>query len=581
MNRFIAVLSLFFMLTIAACSTSRQVQAPVSKTAGETALEKDYLLVEAMKYHVLGDASSALALINQSIKRDSLCAACYYLQSDIYGGAGMYTEALEAADKARAIDSTNEWYAVMQATLNMRMGNLPQSIEQFEEVLILKGYNASVYYNLANLYTANNDFDKATAMLDTLELHEGYDDRISLLRQQVYYRMGYTDKSLEEAKKLNDFAPNTPHYIVLIGDAYSREADFVEAKKYYNQALAIDSLYPPAQLGMLDIYRRQEKHEAFFAELKRICANERFSLEDKSQYLSLVIQDQTLGKVGAAWINDIFESMFSIYPNDWNYTLLYTSYLMHIDQLDKAVDIFERYMAQPEYKDSYDAQEVYLSLLNNAQRWNELIAKADEILKAPKTKNKVEVYMLKSIGLWQLNKLGEAIKTLNTALKFTSTSDTIQRYDIYSLLGNIYYLNGEKKNTFTTYEKILEMKPDDVITLNNYAYYLSEGDERLTDALKMAKKVIEVEPNNPTYLDTYGWILYKMGLYSEAKNTFRQVMIYGNRSESVLSDHYGDVLFALEEYDTAILYYGYAIEAPDCENPDAIKAKIEKAKALK
>ncbi len=124
MNRFFVLVSLLFVLTIAACSTSRQVKAPTTpRTAGETALEKDYLLIEAMKHHVLGDAPSALALIGQSIKRDSLCAACYYLQSDIYGGAGMYEQAIEAADKARAIDSTNEWYAVMQATLNMRVGS--------------------------------------------------------------------------------------------------------------------------------------------------------------------------------------------------------------------------------------------------------------------------------------------------------------------------------------------------------------------------------------------------------------------------------------------------------------------------
>ncbi len=579
MNKCIVLLSFLFVLAVAACSTGSKVQTSSPKTAGEAILEKDYLLVEAMKYHVLGDASSALTLVGQAVKRDSLCAACYYLQSDIYGIAGMYKQAIEAVNKARAIDSTNEWYAVMQASINMRMGNLTQSIEQFEGILAKKGYNASVYYNLANLYIANNDFDQAMAMLDTIEVHEGYDDRISLSRQQAYYHMGDVDKSLAEAKKLNDFAPNTPQYIVLLGDAYAREGDMTEAKKYYTQALTIDSLYSPAQLGMMDVYRRSDKYEDFFAGLKKLCLNERLTLDEKGQYLSLVIQDPTLGKLGTPWLNDIFKEMFSTHPNDWNLTLLYVSYLGQSNQIDQAIDVFESYMAQPTYKDSYERQELYLWLLNNAERWSRLVEKSDVALKA--YSKDVQIYMFKSVGLWQLNRLDEAIKTLDTALKHTSQADTVQQYDLYTRIGDLYHQSGNKKKSFDAYDKALKINPEGIIVLNNYAYYLSEEGERLTDALKMSKKVIEVEPNNPTYLDTYGWILYKMGLYTEAKNIFRQAMLYGGRSESVLLDHYGDVLFALEEYDTAILYYDYAIEAPGCENPDEIKAKVEKAKSLK
>lgn len=580
MNRITALFSFLFVFVMVACSTGRQVQSTLpgsTRTAGETLLEKDYLLVEAMKYHVLGDASSALALVNQSIKRDSLCAACYYLQSDIYAGAGMYTQALEAANSAHAIDSTNEWYTLMQATINMRMGNLPQSIEQYEEVAAKQGYNPSVYVNLANLYGASNDFNQAMAMVDTLVNYEGYNEQVSLLRQQIYYSMGYTDKSLAEAIKLNDYSPNVPQYLVLLGEAYVREGDIAEAKNSYNQATAIDSLYPLAQIGLMDIYRRSGDYKSFFEELKKFCLNARVGLEEKGRYLSMVAEDPTLGKAGVPWLNGIFEEMSSTYATDWNFTLLHISYLMQSAQTEEALKVMENFMAQPAYKDSYEVQEIYLSLINSAQKWDMLVLKSDAALKSYKTKT--PLYMFKSIGLWQLKRLDEATKTLNTALKYTA--DTTQRYDIYALMGDLYHLNGNKKKSYATYEKALELNPNGVAVLNNYAYYLSEEGERLTDALKMSKKVIEVEPNNSTYLDTYGWILYKMELYGEAKNIFRQAMLYGGRSESVLLDHYGDVLFALEEYDTAILYYEYALEVPDCENPDEIRAKIEKAKAIK
>ncbi|MDR0659909.1 MAG: tetratricopeptide repeat protein [Prevotellaceae bacterium] len=580
MNRFIVLFSFLLVLAMAACSTGHQVQSSLSaspKTAGEFLLEKDYLLVEAVKHHVFGDASSALALINQSIKRDSLCAACYYLQSDVYAGAGMYRQALEAINNVRAIDSTNQWYTVMQATINMRMGNLSQSIEQYEEVTDKQGYNPSVYLNLASLYGASGDYTQAMAMVDTLENYEGYNERVSLLRQQIYYSMGYTDRSLAEAIKLNDYSPNVPQYITLVGDAYAREGDIREAKTYYNQALTIDSLYPPAQIGLLDVYRKTESYTEFFDELKKFCLSKRINLEEKGRYMAMVASDPTLGKVGIPWLNNIFEEMTSVYIADWDFTVLYISYLVQTNQIEHALKIMEGYMAQSTDKDSYGAQEVYLSLLNSAQKWASLVLKADEVLN--KNSKDVQFYMYKSVGLWQQNKLGEAVKTLNAALKHTS--DTAQRYDIYALMGDLYHLNGDKRKSYLTYEKALELNPSGIAVLNNYAYYLSEEGERLADALRMAKKVMDIEPNNPTYLDTYGWILYKMELYSEAKNVFRQAMLYGGRSESVLLDHYGDVLFALEEYDTAILYYEYALEAPDCENPEEIKVKIDKAKTIK
>lgn len=582
MNRILYLLFFFLVFTVVACSTGRQVQSSLTKSnipssANESSLEKDYLLVEAMKYHVLGDASSALALVNQAIKRDSLCAACYYLQSDIFAGAGMYSQASEASAKAVVLDSTNQWYQLMLANVTMRTGDIPTSISQFENLLDEFGYNPDVYFNLANLYGSSSNYDAAMAMLDTLEMRERYGEQISLSRQQLYYSAGYTDKLLDEAKKLNEYSPGNPQYITLLGDAYARENENDKAKEYYDQVLAVDSLYYPAQIGLMDIYRKQNSHDEFFNELRKLCLNNRFPLEEKGRYLSLVISDPTLGKIGLPKLNDIFKEMLLANSNDWNFILLYVSYLMQTEQGEEAITVLEGYMAQPTFDGRYEVQEIYLSLLNTTQKWDKLVVKSDEVLKT--NSNNMQLYMFKSVGLWQLNKLGEATKTLNTALKYTL--DTTQRYDIYALMGDLYHLNGEKKKSYSSYDKALELKPDGIIVLNNYAYYLSEEGERLTDALRMSKKVIEVEPNNPTYLDTYGWILYKMGLYSEAKNTFRQAIMFGGRSESVLLDHYGDVLFALEEYDTAILYYEFALEAPDVENVDVIKAKIEKAKSLK
>ncbi len=54
---------------------------------------------------------------------------------------------------------------------------------------------------------------------------------------------------------------------------------------------------------------------------------------------------------------------------------------------------------------------------------------------------------------------------------------------------------------------VLQWKDDNVMALNNYAYYLSEQGKDLHKAESMSYKTIKAEPNNGTYLDTYAWIL--------------------------------------------------------------------------
>lgn len=66
------------------------------------------------------------------------------------------------------------------------------------------------------------------------------------------------------------------------------------------------------------------------------------------------------------------------------------------------------------------------------------------------------------------------------------------------------------------------------------------------------------EPENSTYLDTYGWLLYLTGDYEQAKKYLKEAMVYGGKESAVILDHYAEALFALKEYNLAFLYWGNA-----------------------
>ena len=62
----------------------------------------------------------------------------------------------------------------------------------------------------------------------------------------------------------------------------------------------------------------------------------------------------------------------------------------------------------------------------------------------------------------------------------------------------------------------------DAQAYNNYAYSLVERDEDIEFALELAKKAIRLSPNSAPYLDTIGWIYYKLGQFDEAISYVRE-----------------------------------------------------------
>ena len=70
---------------------------------------------------------------------------------------------------------------------------------------------------------------------------------------------------------------------------------------------------------------------------------------------------------------------------------------------------------------------------------------------------------------------------------------------------------GQIEDSFATYEEALFLNPNDAYIMNNYAYRMALNGGDLMRAEQMSAECIKAEPNNPYYLDTYGWILHLRG----------------------------------------------------------------------
>lgn len=145
--------------------------------------------------------------------------------------------------------------------------------------------------------------------------------------------------------------------------------------------------------------------------------------------------------------------------------------------------------------------------------------------------------------------LEKAKESLELALKLDSTSSFI-----YSSLGWLYSELGENFISDSFYTKALELDPLNPTILNNFAYSLIERAVKLNYAKQLIELALRFNPKEPNYLDTYGWLFYRLGNYDLAiKYINESIGIDGTRAEPYI--HLGEIYQVIGNIDLARKYY--------------------------
>ncbi len=157
--------------------------------------------------------------------------------------------------------------------------------------------------------------------------------------------------------------------------------------------------------------------------------------------------------------------------------------------------------------------------------------------------------------------LGKAKESLEFALELDSTSSFI-----YSSLGWLYSELGENSTSDSFYTKALEIDPLNPTILNNFAYSLIERAVKLDYAKQLIELALGFYPKEPNFLDTYGWLFYRLGNYDLAiKYISESIQIDGTRAEPYM--HLGEIYQVIGNIELARKCYEKAssIEPNDLE----------------
>jgi Flp pilus assembly protein TadD len=92
------------------------------------------------------------------------------------------------------------------------------------------------------------------------------------------------------------------------------------------------------------------------------------------------------------------------------------------------------------------------------------------------------------------------------------------------------------------FRKVLSANPDNASALNYLGYMLADRDLRLQEAHQLIARAVELEPQNGAFLDSLGWVKFRLGRLEEAETLLRQALQRVSR-DPIVHDHLGDVYF--------------------------------------
>ena len=376
------------------------------------------------------------------------------------------------------------------------------------------------YLGICKAMQGKNDeaekYLKAAAEADSTNLW--YRDNLA----NLYLSEGKGDESAKIFLELMEKAPSkytNAYTLTLLGNKALSEYNDSLALASFEKALMFSPDYAPAILGKSEIYRMQGNVPGFFASVNEMVQNPSLNPTAKCDYISQLLQhiDYTFYQMWGAQLDSLVSGCATVHPTDSSALRLAGNWFYGTERKEKGREYFNRFVEA--YPNNLDAQYLRLQvLMDEGSTAREIIDQCETIIRVGGEKNPRVMPALATIG------------------------DT-------------YHQLGQEKNAYKAYDRALKADPGYLPVLNNYAYYLCLSGKKLKKAEAMSRITVEKDPDNATYLDTYGWILYLQKKYQQAKPYFKHAMLYGGRDSAVILEHYAKVLDALGEQDLAKSFY--------------------------
>ena len=477
----------------------------------------------------------------------------------------------------------------MNGQMLMNQGDFAMAIIEFQEALELDPEVGTIYTSIAECYWNIGKPELSLKNLNVaLSKNPEDEEALKMMADQLIATKKY-DEAIKPFKKLRELDGQNTSYIIALAELNKLKKNYLNTVNLYLEAYAIE----PSRIELLESAGRyalqlenKDKAKSIFKDLSEQdpfqssylniyseLAIQTKNFEEAISHIQKLINDNgdsslLKSKLGILYHSsgnskkgeEVLKGLFDKNELNGQHSLaLFEIYFDNKDNIN-AAKVSDRMIASlPEdWRGYYSRSLVFM---------DESDYKSAVSILAPVSETFSNIFSVQYI----LGLCYSRIKMNDEAIDFYNRALTIRPNSINVLhsIAILYDDIGEWVKSDKIYDQLIDNDPKDAQAFNNYAYSLVERNKDLKRALIYAKKAVELEPKNPSYLDTIGWAYFKMDDLKRAKKYIRQ-SIEIQDDNSVVLEHFGDILMKSNDSVNALFYYKKAFEF-DNENQELKK----------
>ncbi len=487
----------------------------------------EYLMLLGAIYSASHQEDSAVVVYNNVVELDSTEVSAYFSLAQLNEksrpnlAVSQYKKILELIGP--------EWSVLVRLVdLNDRIGNISETINTFEELIKLNPSDLYLQKVLIDSYIKIKEYDKALVKVDEALISFPDDQNLIELKGNALAQKGLMKDAAKVFLKLVknpdlNFESKMRIGFLFLSESEKDSTNLLLAKEIF-ETINSDTLDWQVNAYLGEIAIRQKQDSTAVKYLKKATELAEWNPQVWIRLGGLLF-DSRKYKEAILFMSEASKK----FPNDFAINLVYG-----------------------------------LSLSQDSEH-----LQAAEALKRALKINPNNVTTLSSLGysLHQLKNDEEALFHLEKALRLEPNN-----LQVLSVTALVHESNKNFVISDSLYNYALEIDSSNALILNNYAYSLAERGVRLDFALKMAEQAVEKEPENASYLDTIGWVYFKLGDYKLAKEKIEKALKIEEKNATII-DHLGDVYFKLGDKAKAKNLWKKAFETD--QNKIEIKEKIE------
>ena len=478
-------------------------------------------------------------------------ADTYFAMEDLPNAALYGKQAVSKAPE-------NKWFRFKLAQIYRSAGENTATLEELNTLLEYYPNDYDGLFMLADTYKDYGEYLKSNQVLDRALKLTGPNRSIYLLKFRDFEALGARDSAITQLELLRDIDPDNLNTLNLLSEYYSRTGREGNAKKVLNEALSRNSRDPQSILNLAGIYIEDQQWDSAGTLIRTFLADKVILPEEKlgvAQFLFAKQQESPLNeqlKRETGWALDAFTESSPEYGPAFTIT---GQYYAQIGETEKAIQKLEKGNELLPQDDI--AWRLRLQLLLSENRLEE----AKEVGKKADQNVPDDSFIQFFIGTAYLlsDENEEAVVWLERASRAPARKPF--KSVVYSTLGDAQSNLGNATEADRVYELALRYDPENHNAMNNYAYNLSVRGENLERAKELALKAMELDPENAAYLDTMGWVFYKLEDYEKAKRFIKaSVDLSDEEASAEVLEHLGDVHDKLNNSDEAKKWWKRALD---------------------